>query len=333
MALVGGLARKPCTRARSRCASADGKADAVRTSVRRRGLRRPLSKLDPPAGSARDPRRQAVGNELGRGADLALPDNGDPPPGLNECRFGLCVPLLVAGKLRPPVLEPRLRTSPGAAESVAVPEAAVDEHGAVPTPEHEVRPPWQASLVQAVAQAPGEQKPPQRHLGLGVPAPDAGHHPRALLRSDCVHELDPACSVQAVPRTPETGALLHLRSFANRRFPGACQWTRHEEPLFFEAAFCGNPILAARWLTSSLGRQIAAGGGHELSSLPEQKCDRSDFPGADRGPAAARRIGTPPQDAPPSFRRGPLAAWARKRLQAVSIRWRTWFSALVAAVS
>ena len=106
-----------------------------------------------------------------------LPDAENPPPlGLGH-GGRLRVALTILRQLRLPVVGVRDRDRP--VLGAPVPEAPVDENGQAPPGEDDVRP---APLIaprreiDAVPVAARVQKPADRHLGLGVPAPVRPHY-------------------------------------------------------------------------------------------------------------------------------------------------------------
>ena len=96
------------------------------------------------------------------------------------------VPHDVGVELALPVILAGRRVRGEAAALVAVPEAAVHEHGGLVLGQEQVRAPRQVLRVQAVAQAARVQRPTQRHLGLGVLAADRRHDPGARLAVNVV---------------------------------------------------------------------------------------------------------------------------------------------------
>ena len=74
----------------------------------------------------------------------------------------------------------RLRHHEIPAALMPMPEAAVHEDHRAILAKHDVGPARQPTVVQPVAEAPAEQKPPHQHLRFGVLAADGRHVPVAL---------------------------------------------------------------------------------------------------------------------------------------------------------
>jgi len=78
--------------------------------------------------------------------------------------------------------------------TVHVPEAAVDEKHRFSAREHQIRLAWQIFHVQTVAKSHTMEQFPHAHLGLRVPALDAGHVEAARLGSVNVGHACLICS-------------------------------------------------------------------------------------------------------------------------------------------
>lgn len=107
---------------------------------------------------------------------LMLPDAHHRPAGFAKRCVYPSIPGDVCLELRAPELRVGLR--PGRVLRTAMPEAAIDVDGDPLLQEHEVGAGAQVrcrSTVLAVAQPSAEQDPANRHLGVGVLAPDSFH--------------------------------------------------------------------------------------------------------------------------------------------------------------
>ncbi len=128
--------------------------------------------------------RQAL-QELGR-PRLALPD-GDHCP---SCRFKRVsrppVSPDVGRELLFPELTARGRRRRIPATGMAMPEAAMHEHGETSSGKHQVGLPRKRAVMQDISESRGMQIAPHHHLRLGVLAADRGHHPAACYRIDYV---------------------------------------------------------------------------------------------------------------------------------------------------
>ena len=119
----------------------------------------------------------------------AFPDDENAAAAGGKRRVVLLVPLLVSGKLRPPVIRIGLRKNGSRAAPVLMPEAAVDENHGPPFGKNNVGLARKTADMQAKAKAVGKEKPPHGHLGLRVFGDDGPHDLRALFRSEDVGHL------------------------------------------------------------------------------------------------------------------------------------------------
>lgn len=72
---------------------------------------------------------------------------------------------------------------------MAVPEAPVHQHNALPLGQHDVRAPGQIVAVEPKAQSLPVQRAAHDELRRGIDASNAGHHPAARLRRDDVGHI------------------------------------------------------------------------------------------------------------------------------------------------
>ncbi len=112
--------------------------------------------------------------------DLLRPEAEDDIAHVPQCTVSLLIFLHVAldlGNPEPPV---GMDVFPAFLPVTAVPELPVHEDGQAVFPDHDVRPAGQGAVMQAVADVPSPQSPPEHHLRSGVLAFDPGHIPASL---------------------------------------------------------------------------------------------------------------------------------------------------------
>ena len=111
-------------------------------------------------------------------AQCALPNDGHSPSGIKEVTSIPSVSLHVFRKLGLPEVSTRRRCRRVSATRMPVPVAAVNEAHGFEASEHEVRSPWETSIVQSVSEASGVKCQSKSKLGLCTSAPDSRHHAR-----------------------------------------------------------------------------------------------------------------------------------------------------------
>src|SRR6185503_2870508 len=106
-----------------------------------------------------------------------------------QCSLSTTVAPLVGIQFRFPKTQPGLRHS--AATAMLMPKASVNENSSFPGSEYDVRTTGKITGLKPVVKTQLGQNPPQHPFGGRVPALDPAHPFRALLRSECVHQLRP----------------------------------------------------------------------------------------------------------------------------------------------
>jgi hypothetical protein len=120
----------------------------------------------------------------------ALPDNGDPPPGiLQGCQFAKIARNRFTKLLRPERLIGTWGGRVGAV-LVPVPEAAVHLNGGPVFRKHDIRLSREFSRMKPEAKPKPMKRAPQRQLRLRVDPLDARHHAGARYSVDNIHHVN-----------------------------------------------------------------------------------------------------------------------------------------------
>lgn len=111
-------------------------------------------------------------------SEVTLPDRGSSPACRAEGSEVPRVALNILRELGGPEVGPRRGRCRVGAAAVAVPEAAMNLDDGSPPREHDVRASGKVTCMDPETKSPCVKPAPEQHLGAGVLAADAGHHPR-----------------------------------------------------------------------------------------------------------------------------------------------------------